>query len=120
MPDEQPSQKQWPDQGQGKSPPPLGTGEGEVPLAQPPREAMFESDSAMAGAAKPSDPVVPSKGPGLDMRTSASDVESIQKEGGGAPKPYTPPPVLSEKPPGVSGTGVSEEHEKEQVFQPPR
>lgn len=57
-----PNQK-WPSQT-----PPLGTGEGEVPLA-PPQISNIE------------------------MRTMASDIKTSNEAGGGMPRPYTPPPA---------------------------
>ena len=51
----------------GNQNPPLGTGEGEIPLAQTPA-------------------------PKIDIRTMASDIKSVEESGGGAPRPYTPPP----------------------------
>ncbi|MDI6734293.1 MAG: hypothetical protein QMD50_02260 [Patescibacteria group bacterium] len=58
------SQQKWPDQNK-----PLGTGEGESPLTNPPLAS-----------------------PKVEVRTMASDLKSTQESGGGAPHPYTPPP----------------------------
>jgi len=70
----------------GEQTPSLGTGEGEVPLASTPS-------------------------PKIDVRTMASDLNSTQESGGGAPRPYTPPPSA----PPVSPAA---EPEKEPVFKP--
>lgn len=61
----------WPEEEKEKTP--LGTGEGEVPLARP-------------------------QDLNVDMRTMASDLQSIAESGGGAPRSYTPAPVVPSRP----------------------
>lgn len=62
----------------GSQPKPLGTGEGEAPLAPP-----IGSPPA----------------PKVEARTMASDSESIRTSGGSAPQPYVPKPAAPPMPP---------------------
>ncbi|MEK7464586.1 MAG: hypothetical protein AAB617_02295 [Patescibacteria group bacterium] len=71
---------------------PLGTGEGESPIV--PSQGSEKLD--------------------VTMRTSASDIKSMQDSGGQVPRPYVPPPsVPTYSPSGLSGIGG-------QPFQPPQ
>ncbi|KKU91587.1 MAG: hypothetical protein UY23_C0001G0193 [Candidatus Jorgensenbacteria bacterium GW2011_GWA1_48_11] len=65
MPDQSFNSQNWPPQTPGGNNMPIGTGEGESPLATPPS-------------------------PKIDLRTMASDMNSLKETGGGAPKAYVP------------------------------
>src|SRR3990167_7902408 len=69
MAEENFSGSSWPPTPGGN--PPLSTGEGESPLANP-------------------------LAPKIDMRTMESDKNSSKESGGAAPRPYVPPPATSE------------------------
>jgi hypothetical protein len=69
MADGQPNQ---PNQGWQSAPRPIGSGEGEVPLAAPTQN--------------------------VTARTMASDLASMQSAGGGQPRPYVPPPAPQHAP----------------------
>ena len=103
MPEDSFNQNNWPEnKSNGSQPPSLGTGEGESPLAKPSEV---------------------SKAPQVDVRTSASDIKSMQESGGGPPRPYTPPPP---PPPTEGGSGQkipsapTEKQSFSQVFKPPQ
>ncbi|MCP6720157.1 MAG: hypothetical protein KJI72_02410 [Patescibacteria group bacterium] len=96
------NQKAWPEEKSGQNQPPsIGTGEGEVPLAKPP------------GAPKE---------PKVDVRTSTSDIKSMQESGGGPPRPYTPPPPPTGGEGGQQIPPAAPEKKQSfsQVFKPPQ
>lgn len=69
--------------------PPLGTGEGEVPLGAPPQ-------------------------PNIETRTMASDLKSVSESGGASPRPYVPPPPVASQEPAMPPVP-----EKKETFVPP-